>query len=152
MSRMNPTSRSIADPDPGRIRPRDIRPASIVAFLVLLACTLPGCDGAGGDPTAASTATIATFRVGIEGMHCDSCVQAITAKVAKVTGVRTCVVDLEGGSATVDAAPEAMPSVRDAIGRLGFTVREIGPAGSAESLPDPPSDPGPAAEADAPDA
>ena len=37
------------------------------------------------------------------------------AKVVKVEGVRSCTVDLEGGSATIDAVPAAMPTVRTAI-------------------------------------
>ena len=85
--------------------------------------------------TDLSDASVATYAVGIDGMHCESCVKAITAKIVKVDGVRSCTVDLDAESATIDAVPEAMPTVREAIARLGFKVRDPdSPSRSAEDV------------------
>ena len=40
-------------------------------------------------------------EIAIDGMTCDSCVQAITAEVGRLEGVRSVEVDLEGGKAVV---------------------------------------------------
>ena len=92
--------------------------------MLLTGVTLTACDDSNGPAATLNDAAVTTYTVGIDGMHCESCVKAITAKVAKVDGVRSCTVDLEGESATVDAVPEAMPTVRTAIAKLGFTVRD----------------------------
>ena len=92
--------------------------------MLLTGFTLTACDDSNGPAATLSDAAVTTYTVGIDGMHCESCVKAITAKIAKVDGVRSCTVDLEGESATVDAVPEAMPTVRTAIAKLGFTVRD----------------------------
>ena len=98
---------------------------SVFAVITLLTgVTLTACDDSNGPAATLNDAAVTTYTVGIEGMHCESCVKAITARVAKVDGVRSCTVDLEGESATVDAVPEAMPTVRTAIAKLGFTVRD----------------------------
>ena len=93
--------------------------------MLLTGVTLTACDDSNGPAATLSDAAVTTYTVGIDGMHCESCVKAITAKVAKVDGVRSCTVDLEGESATVDAVPEAMSTVRTAIAKLGFTVRDL---------------------------
>ena len=72
--------------------------------------------------------------------------KAITAKVVKVEGVRSCTVDLEGGSATIDAVPAAMPTVRTAIAKLGFTVLDRDAAAASADGVDVESDPAPDAE------
>jgi copper chaperone CopZ len=92
--------------------------------MLLTGFALTACDDSNGPTATLSDAAVTTYTVGIDGMHCESCVKAITAKIAKVDGVRSCTVDLEGESATVDAVPEAMPTVRTAIAKLGFTVRD----------------------------
>ncbi len=104
-----------------RVRPT---PATVAISMILVGAALTACEDSNATNTTARDATVATYAVGIDGMHCESCVKAITAKVAKVDGVRSCTVDLASESATVDAAPEAMPKVREAIARLGFTVRD----------------------------
>ena len=117
------------------------------ASVALTGTALTACDGSNETPTTASDATVATYAVGIDGMHCESCVKAITAKVVKVEGVRSCTVDLEGGSATIDAVPAAMPTVRTAIAKLGFTVLDRDAAAAStggvdvesNSAPDPAS-------------
>ena len=69
--------------------------------MLLTGFTLTACDDSNGPAATLSDAAVTTYTVGIDGMHCESCVKAITAKIAKVDGVRSCTVDLEGESATV---------------------------------------------------
>ena len=120
---------------------------TLFAVLVTLAGNaLIACDDSSATATSVRDATVATYAVGIDGMHCDSCVKAITAKVVKVEGVRSCTVDLEGGSATIDAVPAAMPTVRTAIAKLGFTVLDRDAAAASADGVDVESDPAPDAE------
>ena len=120
------------------------------ASVVLTGNVLIACDDSKITATSASDAAVATYAVGIDGMHCDSCVKAITAKVVKVEGVRSCTVDLEGGSATIDAVPAAMPTVRTAIAKLGFTVLDRDADAASAGGVDVESDP--AADAESPEA
>ena len=120
---------------------------TLFAVLVTLAGNaLIACDDSSATATSVRDATVATYAVGIDGMHCDSCVKAITAKVVKVEGVRSCTVDLEGGSATIDAVPAAMPTVRTAIAKLGFTVLDRDAAAASADGVDVESDPAPDTE------
>jgi copper chaperone len=120
---------------------------TMFAVLVMLTGNaLIACDDSNATATSTSDATVATYAVRIDGMHCESCVKAITAKVVKVEGVRSCTVDLEGGSATIDAVPAAMPTVRTAIAKLGFTVLDRDAAAASADGVDVESDPAPDAE------
>ncbi|MAH66519.1 MAG: hypothetical protein CMJ27_09055 [Phycisphaerae bacterium] len=122
------------------------------AVLVTLAGNaLIACDDSSATATSVRDATIATYAVGIDGMHCDSCVKAITAKVVKVEGVRSCTVDLEGGSATIDAVPAAMPTVRTAIAKLGFTVLDRDAAAASTGGVDVDVESNPAPDAESPE-
>ena len=122
------------------------------ASVVLTGTALTACDGPNEPPTNASDATVATYAVGIDGMHCESCVKAITAKVVKVEGVRSCTVDLEGGSATIDAVPAAMPTVRTAIAKLGFTVLDRDAAAASTGGVDVDLESNPTPDAESPEA
>ena len=112
---------------------------------------MSACEGSNEPTTDLSDASVATYAVGIDGMHCDSCVKAITAKVVKVEGVRSCTVDLEGGSATIDAVPAAMPTVRTAIAKLGFTVLDRDAAAASTGGVDVDVESNPAPDAESPE-
>lgn len=50
-------------------------------------------------------------ELSVTGMHCNSCVQRVTAALEKVPGVSSAFVDLEGSCATVTLdAPGAAPA------------------------------------------
>ena len=150
MTRMIHMTRMTNQPIPFDARPmrRRLRSGTtLFAVLVTLAGNaLIACDDSSATATSVRDATVATYAVGIDGMHCDSCVKAITAKVVKVKGVRSCTVDLEGGSATIDAVPAAMPTVRTAIAKLGFTVLDRDAAAASADGVDVESDPAPDTE------
>ena len=146
---------------PNQAIPFDARPmlrrlrsgTTLFAVLVTLAGNaLIACDDSNATATSVRDATVATYAVGIDGMHCDSCVKAITAKVVKVEGVRSCTVDLEGGSATIDAVPAAMPTVRTAIAKLGFTVLDRDAAAASTGGVDVDVESNPAPDAESPEA
>ena len=96
-----------------------ITPILVFAFLGPAACTETS------EPSA-TTPTVArpseTIVLGVEGMHCDGCVNAVTTKVSKVDGVESCEVSLEDGTATVVADPASFDEVQGAIAKLGYTV------------------------------
>ncbi len=85
---------------------------------------LPGCDDSRDtDATvAASRVPAETFVIGVAGMHCDNCAEAITAKVAKIDGVTECQASWEDGTTTVLATPDTIPTIQESIARMGFTV------------------------------
>lgn len=101
----------------------------LVAALALpaLAALPAGCSRAEAAPT--------TMVVGVDGMHCDGCVRAITDKVLKVKGVSSCDVSLEEGRATVTTTEAgSLSEIESAITRLGYTIRRGGaPARPAPS-------------------
>lgn len=131
-------------------RPPRRAAATLAVSLLVIGVAPTACDESQDTPASAAAAVVATHSIAIEGMHCESCVKAITAKVNKVDGVRSCTVDLASESATVDAVPQAMPEVREAIARLGFTVRDPdAPPPSSETVaPDAGSNPPPEAGPD----
>ena len=123
---------------------RMIRMIRMILLSSLFQLTLVGCDDARDrDSTAAVNRQPAkTFVIGVTGMHCDSCAEAITAKVAKIDGVTTCDADWERGTTTVLANPDAIPTIQDSIARMGFTVEDAvvmdptdGPGSTTESTP-----------------
>lgn len=126
---------------PPRSNPRTPRVRSsattCAVCLILAGNALTACEGPNETGSTANASNVATHSLGIDGMHCDSCVKAITAKVTKVEGVRSCTVDLATESATIDASPEAMPVVREAIARLGFTVRDPDPTTTSAAVGEP---------------
>jgi copper chaperone len=91
-----------------------------VSTLLLIAGALPiqGCKPA--SPAQQPTYAV-TFDV--QGMHCEGCVNAITDKVMKVKGVKSCTVSLDEHSASVVAtSPGQEAAIEAAITRLGYTV------------------------------
>ena len=97
-----------------------IAPILVFAFLGPAACTETS------EPATVTTPAVAraseTIILGVEGMHCDGCVNAVTTKVSKVDGVESCEVSLEDGTATVVADPASFDEVQGAIAKLGYTV------------------------------
>jgi copper ion binding protein len=69
-----------------------VRTLALLRALVLGAALLLACRG---EPR------VMQVEIAIDGMTCDSCVQAITAEVGRLEGVRSVQVDLEGGKAVV---------------------------------------------------
>ncbi len=89
-----------------------------IASLGLLA-SLAGCSDRKAD-TAPPTMTV-TYAV--EGMHCENCVQAITAKAKDVPGVVACDVSLDEKRMIVAVDdPAAKQRVAEAVAKLGYTV------------------------------
>jgi copper ion binding protein len=87
------------------------RRASVLA-LVLSAISFTACRA---EPR------VMQVELAVEGMTCDSCVQAITYELGRVEGVRSVEVDLEGGKAVVTFTqgqidPAAIEQVIETIG------------------------------------
>lgn len=81
--------------------------------LVLCAALLTACRDA---------PRVMQVEIAIEGMTCDSCVQAITHELQRLEGVRTVEVDLEGGKALVTFTEgESEPAVFEGtIEKIGY--------------------------------
>jgi copper ion binding protein len=64
----------------------------------------------------------------VNGMSCAHCVQAVTAEVTKLRGVRRVDVELDGGTVTVEADRElSEPEVAIAVAEAGYElVRDRG--------------------------
>jgi copper chaperone len=63
-----------------------------------------------------------TYKVLIEGMHCDACVRRVTSALEGVAGVA--VGSVEVGSATIafDPAKTSAKEIAASIGRIGFSA------------------------------
>lgn len=88
---------------------------------LLLALTLAfGCKG---EPRAM------VVEIDVDGMTCDSCVQAITYEVGRLEGVASVEVDLEAGKATVRYAEGEveLAAIERTIEKIGYEA-ELGPA------------------------
>ena len=100
------------------------RRSTLPSILVLAAIGIAGCTET-SEPAATAPAVAReseTIVLGVEGMHCDGCVNAVTTKVSKVDGVASCEVSLDDGTATVVADPASFEAVQAAIAKLGYTV------------------------------
>ena len=87
----------------------------MIRFILCLLLLLVGCSK---EP---ATQTVITYS--IEGMHCEGCVESITAEVLRVEGVSSCVVSLDAKNAVVTFwDPSAAQTVLVDIQRLRFTV------------------------------
>ncbi|MDA0296232.1 MAG: heavy metal-associated domain-containing protein [Planctomycetota bacterium] len=98
----------------------------MIAMVFLSQFTLGGCrEARESDASAAANRPPAqTFVIEVSGMHCGSCAEAITAKVAKIDGVTTCEADWQRGTTTVLARPDTIPTIQDSIARMGFTIEQ----------------------------
>ena len=73
-------------------------------------------------------ASAAAAEIEIVGMHCDSCVQAITAELDKLEGVYASEADFEKGWAKVmyEAASVKPEAFVEAIDKLGYEAKLAG--------------------------
>ena len=118
-----------------------IKTALILAASLLVTA---GCGDTGSSGTAQlDPATLETTTYRVDGMHCGGCAAAIATKVGQVDGVAACKVDLESGTAVVEAAPASGQRIQDAIVLLGYTVEPIENAapGSSAAPGDVPNEP-----------
>ncbi len=81
---------------------------------LLLALTLVACGETQIVPIA--------MKIPVKGMHCEGCVDAITDKVMKIEGVKSCAVSLEKSEADIEAPPTLRPSIEAAIKKLGYKL------------------------------
>jgi copper chaperone CopZ len=98
--------------------------------LAAVALSGPGCGESGSPPPAsdarepadaADAAGATTVTLAIEGMHCQGCVTAITAKVRTLDGVHEVNVSLEDKAASVTLdRPDRVENILQAIGSLGY--------------------------------
>jgi Cu+-exporting ATPase len=83
--------------------------------IAVLALALAAC---GAEPQ------VRTTRFAVDGMVCDSCEEAICARVGKLEGVVACAADHAAGAAEVRHDPARAPvaSIAAAIASLGYTA------------------------------
>ncbi len=86
------------------------------SFASILA--LVGCGGNSNAPLATPVA----MKIPVHGMHCEGCVDAITDKVMKIEGVKSCAVSLEKSEADIEAAAALRPAIETAIKKLGYKL------------------------------
>ena len=67
-----------------------------------------------------------TVRIPIHGMTCGNCARSVERKLSASPGVSRALVDLAGGTATVefDADRTKLPDLLRAIEQLGYTVQQ----------------------------
>lgn len=77
-------------------------------------------------------------QLDIGGMHCAACSTRIEKVVGKLDGVESCSVNLATAKASITSNPElvSIESIREAIGRLGFTTEEVNSAGGGQTKED----------------
>jgi len=66
--------------------------------------------------------TMTTRSYAVDGMSCSHCVEAVTAEVGKVPGVREVTVDLGTGTVTVTGEAVADAAVGDAVDEAGYSL------------------------------
>ncbi|MCA9680876.1 MAG: heavy-metal-associated domain-containing protein [Myxococcales bacterium] len=93
--------------------PRRLRPLLSALVLLVLSATLSACK--------AEPRTM-VVEIDVQGMTCDSCVQAITHEVGLLEGVNNVAVDLEGHKATVTFTEGAveLAAIEQTIERIGY--------------------------------
>lgn len=95
------------------------RPLLLLLVSIAILC---GCDRPSPPPAEAK---LVTHRFHVEGMHCDSCVAAISHAVRGVEGVHSCEVSLDGKFASVTATENVSETtLMRKVADLGFTVSE----------------------------
>jgi len=82
------------------------------------------------EANAPASAT-STVRLGIEGMHCASCVARIEQELARTPGVVQAAVNLMTEEAAISYLPQTIdvPGMADAVRRAGYTPRSAPGAG-----------------------
>lgn len=104
-----------------------LKSLSLPAYCAIL--TLCAC-APDSDPRVSDTAPV-VYQYSIEGMHCQSCADAITDKAMHIDGVVDCKVNLKDNSAMIamrDATVQ--PQVKSGIEKLGYTVTMVPSAGA----------------------
>ena len=88
------------------------RPLGPFVFALLLLC-LVGCKG---------ESKTMRVEIAVEGMTCQSCVEAITHEVGRLEGVRSVEVDLEAEKAVVTFTEGAieLASIEETIEQIGY--------------------------------
>jgi cation transport ATPase len=81
--------------------------------------------------TDAPVSPTRTVRLGIEGMHCASCVARVEQELERTAGVVDATVNLLGEEATVSYLPQTtdVAGVEDAVRRAGYKPRPAPAAG-----------------------
>jgi P-type Cu+ transporter len=81
--------------------------------------------------TNASARPIETLRLGIDGMHCASCVARVEQELARTPGVVDAAVNLMSEQATVSYLPQStdVADLQEAVRRAGYTPRPAADAG-----------------------
>ena len=94
-------------------------------FCIFLGLFVLAACGPAVDPRVSDTAPV-VYQYAIEGMHCQSCVDAITDKAMHTDGVVDCRVNLKEKSAIVAMRDDTVePQVKTGIEKLGFTVTVV---------------------------
>ncbi|MGI9013450.1 MAG: heavy-metal-associated domain-containing protein [Phycisphaerales bacterium] len=100
----------------------NIIPASLMAIALLSLSS--GCDRAAPLPavgTNSSTSSLHTIDITIKGMHCEACVDAISATVAAMPGVDSIQVLLDEEVAHINLSADAnTQAIITAIDDLGY--------------------------------
>jgi Cu+-exporting ATPase len=88
------------------------------------------------EPTGSEQQGTATARLGIEGMHCASCVEKVERELCRVPGVVDAAVNLTTAEATVHYRPQAadVTELERAVERAGYTPHRQAPAGDEERV------------------
>ncbi len=87
----------------------------LLCLAVAAMSSLHGCKPADAAPVE--------YHFQIKGMHCESCVEAITNAAGTIDGVQSCKVSLEGESADcMISSPQAADAFMRKISAMGYTV------------------------------
>ncbi len=89
----------------------------------------PPMNRTGADQAPATPEGTVKRVFAVQGMHCDGCVQAITAKLSAMPGVDSVVVSLDDESATVMCQPGAAApdQIVKAVESLGYQAEVADP-------------------------
>lgn len=124
-----------------RFRFRASAVGAAAALLSAVVLSFGGCCklcGSDCEPPAASASTLVTpvtpitlvtpvtLHLDVQGMHCNGCVQAITADVREIDGVTDVQISLEKNSAQITLSKEdSAAKVESSIRALGYTVTVV---------------------------
>ena len=113
------------------------------SFVLVLACAAAplgvaatACESAPAAPAPHS------YDFAVEGMHCDACSTAITAKLKSLPGVQAVQVDHESGAAKVEVLGDTPTpaEILEEIDKLGYEAASVeAPAAKPDSKPNAPA-------------